>query len=493
VFVRFSDPHLTFPIFPVFFAFQLSSSLSSSKMAAVAHAVAFRTALGRIGFNANTQLALEQNGFSTIMDLTTVHESDLDQLPKHLGAWRDADLAPEDQVRVPFVSLKKLKAMRYWVLSQRFLGHATPSATEFTNDVLEATLLRMQADDDYKAATSEAQVQKPVALTDLAKWTKFWELFMTYLSRVKGVANTPLSYLVREHAEVTADIAAAEYANSVDRLVATTVLQGAHFDLDNRTLYDALKPLVVDGPGWAFVRRFDKQKDGRGAVLALKGQAEGPAAELTRKAKAYASILTAVYRGPRRGFSFANYVTVHQEAHNELQDLAEPVAEHKKVRDFLKGIQDPALQVGKTVVLSDPNKLADFEECQQYLSTLVESTAVQAKTERNVSSVHTGGGERSPNAALIDKIKGGQYSSEQFRSLTKEEKDRVARYREKVGKKGGKRRGKKQENKKRRASKAESEQVEPDPEEKPEEDTNADRGAGAQFGGNGNRNKKSKK
>ena len=148
------------------------------------------------------------------------------------------------------------------------------------------------------------------------------------------------------------------------------------------------------------------------------------------------------------------------------------------------------------MVLSDPNKLADFEECQQYLSTLVESTAVQAKTERNVSSVLTGGGgERSPNAALIDKIKGGQYSSEQFRSLTKEEKDRVARYREKAGKqKGGKRRGKKQENKKRRASKAESEREELDPEEKPKEDTNADPtpGAGAQFGQNGNR-KKTKK
>ena len=142
-------------------------------MAAPAHAIAFRAALDRIGFNQQTQLALNQNGFETIMDLTTVHESDLDKLPKHLDAWRDSDAAPEDQVRIPFVSLKKLKAMRYWVLLERFMGHDAPSATGFTNAVLEETLLKMQADDDYKQATKETEVQKPVALVDLAKWTKF--------------------------------------------------------------------------------------------------------------------------------------------------------------------------------------------------------------------------------------------------------------------------------------------------------------------------------
>lgn len=459
-------------------------------MAAVAHAVAFRAALARIGFNDPTQLALNQNGFETLADLLTVHESDLDKLPKHLDAWRDTNAAPQDQVRIPFVSLKKLKAMRYWALSERFIGHAAPSATAFTNAVLEETLLKMQADDDYEAATKETEVQKPIPLVDLAKWTKFWEFLTTYLSRTKGAANTPLLYLVREHGDVTPEIAAAVYASTVDRLVATTVHAGAHYDLDNRTLYDELKPLVVDGPGWAFVRRFDKAKDGRAAVLALKAQAEGPAAEQVRIAKAYASISTAVYRGQRRGFKFSDYVTLHQEAHNELFDLKESLSETKKVRDFLKGIQDPTLVVGKTVVLSDPAKLSDFELCQQYLSTLVENTSVQAKTERNVSSAHRsgGGGEGSPNGSLVDRIKGGQYSSEQFKSLTKEEKDRVARYREESKKKKSAK--KKSKAHKRRLSKATTERDESEDAEGQEEETS---GAGSQFGQNGNRNKKSKK
>jgi hypothetical protein len=177
------------------------------------------------------------------------------------------------------------------------------------------------------------------------------------------------------------------------------------------------------------VRRFDnKTKDGRAAGLALRAQAEGPAAEQVCIAKAYALISTAIYRDQRHGFKFSNYVTLHQEAHNELFDLKETLSETKKVRNFLKGIQDPTLLVGKTVVLSDPEKLADFKQCQQYLSTLIENTSVQAKTKHSVSSVHLngggggGGGGGSPNRLLVNRIKGGQYSSEQFKLLTKDEK-----------------------------------------------------------------------
>lgn len=371
-------------------------------MAAVADAVGFRAALQRIGFNQNTQAAINQNGFNVIADLTTVQEDNLDRLPKHLEAWRDPNAGPADQVCIPFLLLKKLKAMRYWVRSQFCLGLPTPSATAFTNAVLEETLLLMKEDLDYKEATKEAEVQKPIELANLSKWSKFWELFSTYLSRIKGAANTPLSYLIREHEEVTQEMLDADYASTVNRLIATTVLDGAHFDLDNRMLYGELKALVVDGPGWAFIRKFDKAKDGRKAVLALKAQAEGLSSTLTRKMKAYASIASAVYRGPRRGFTFTDYVSVHQEAHNELFDCKVAVEDSKKVDDFLNGIQDPGLVVGKTVVLSNPLKLGDFEACQQYLSTLVANMSNRAKSsgDCNASLATRGGG--GDNSALID-------------------------------------------------------------------------------------------
>jgi hypothetical protein len=302
-----------------------------------------------------------------------------------------------------------------------------------------------------------------------------------------------LSYLIWEHEEVTQEMLDADYASTVNRLVAMTVLKGAHFDLDNHTLFDELKALVVDGPGWAFVRKFDKAKDGRKAVLALKAQAEGLSSTLTHKTKAYASIASAVYRGPRRGFTFANYVSVHQEAHNKLFVCKVAVEDSKKVDDFLNGIQDPGLMVGKTVVLSDPLKLGDFKACQQYLSTLIMNMSNHAKSrsgERNASSATTRGGG-GDNSALINRVKGGQYTDAQFWLFSKEEKDRMACYREEESKK--KKMGKrKASNTKRWLAKSQSERNEAED----AADGNGEEiisGNGAQFGINGNRNKKSKK
>ena len=295
---------------------------SKLKMAApAAAATAFRNALTRIGINAATRAAIAENGFVTVQDLVSIQDKDLDKLPKHLEAWRIPGAAPGAQIRIPFLSLTKLKSLRYWVLAQRCIGVESPNVNNFTNDEIEETLARMKADSDFKLATEDTDIRKPAKLTDLAKWTKFWELLTTYLGRVKGAALTPLSYLVREHEEVTAEHFDAAYQSLQERLIATTAMNGTHFDLDNRTLYDEFKSLVVDGPGWSFIKKFDKTKDGRSAVLALKSQAEGTSAKLTRKQAAYASIASSAYLGPRKGFTFATYVTLHQSAHNELLDL----------------------------------------------------------------------------------------------------------------------------------------------------------------------------
>jgi hypothetical protein len=64
----------------------------------------------------------------------------------------------------------------------------------------------------------------------------------------------PLSYLVRKHEEVMQEIQDADYNSVQEKLIATMALSGPHFDLDNRTLYDEFKGLIVNGSGWGFVK-----------------------------------------------------------------------------------------------------------------------------------------------------------------------------------------------------------------------------------------------
>jgi hypothetical protein len=50
----------------------------------------------------------------------------------------------------------------------------------------------------------------------------------------------------------------------------TFKLEGAEFKADSARLFDELKPLVIDGPGWTYVKPFSTKRNGRGAILALK-------------------------------------------------------------------------------------------------------------------------------------------------------------------------------------------------------------------------------
>jgi hypothetical protein len=149
----------------------------------------------------------------------------------------------------------------------------------------------MKADKYYKKAIEDTGIPELEKLTDLVSWIKFLELLTSYLGHIKRAALIPLTFLIREHKIVThQEMNEANYPSMHKKSTTTTVLNIAHFELDDCSLYNEFKPLVVDGPGWSFVKHFDRGKNGRSTVLALKAQAEGALAKLLRKQTAYATI-----------------------------------------------------------------------------------------------------------------------------------------------------------------------------------------------------------
>jgi len=236
-----------------------------------------------------------------------------------------------------------------------------------------------------------------------------------------------LTYIFRDKAVPDPDDFVAYYESHDDYLVAVTVLGGAWYDLDNRRVYDEFKILVLKGPGWTFIKSFDKHKDGRNAILTLKRQCEGTSAIQTRKASAYAKIAVAKYSGQKRNFTFDQYVQIHQSAYNTLADLDEAVPETKKVTDFLAGIGDPKLSNAKDLILGDPNKLQNFEACQQYLKTLVYNKATQDKHERNISGLTNnhnklkGKRRKNPKGDISTR----SYSKEEWAKLSEEQRNHI--------------------------------------------------------------------
>jgi hypothetical protein len=127
--------------------------------------------------------------------------------------------------------------------------------------------------------------------------------------------------------------------------------------------------------------------------LALLAHYEGDAQRDRVKDAAYAAIAAARCFGERKRFSFDTYVTIHQEAFEDLAQYGHDIPSDKHVRDLLNGIKDPKAEAAKQAVLANANLRTDFDAALTHLATSLQLNT--NLTERNVSAVNSGRGGRS--------------------------------------------------------------------------------------------------
>jgi hypothetical protein len=204
----------------------------------------------------------------------------------------------------------------------------------------------------------------------------------------------------------------------------TFKLEGAEFKADSARLFDELKPLVTDGPGWTYVKPFSNKRNGRGAILALKLQAEGTAATKIRKSAAYNAINSCRFRGNKRDWTLANFIDSHAAARAELLQLKGPVSETKKVTDFLAGILCSKLEMAKAHILGMDVLNENFSACQNYIKTYHLNVMESEKTQRIVSQVQQSTRTSSNQGSYQPKKKArkGQISNKEWNLLTESQK-----------------------------------------------------------------------
>ena len=86
---------------------------------------------------------------------------------------------------------------------------------------------------------------------------KWFEKFKNYLGQIRGAARIPLTYIIRNHLEVNNDLRNAEYGSTLEHLIAITSLNGMHFEIDNKQVWQEVKALVIDGFGWSYIKQFE--------------------------------------------------------------------------------------------------------------------------------------------------------------------------------------------------------------------------------------------
>ena len=148
------------------------------------HTALFVDALVRIGFNTVTADAIVANGFSSIDILRSIEDTDIDALIRHIGRWREykpthsprgAAITPAPvQITLPFLSINKLKAMRYWVQVRTRQGLSTV-ASDCTSTEITNMTVRMKFIENINASHDSASPTKPKPLLSFSNWRFWWE------------------------------------------------------------------------------------------------------------------------------------------------------------------------------------------------------------------------------------------------------------------------------------------------------------------------------
>ena len=409
----------------------------------MAELVNFKSALDRIGFNDVTRQEIIDNGFDSISSLLLVSETEITDLAKHIGRWTERpDPAAQrggNIVTIPFLSLRKLVAMRKWALVQTEKG-IVPEAIDCTNQEIVRMIARLKFEKTAREAAKDMDNPKPSKLKNLTTgWRCWWDALSANLEQDIGARGIPKIYLLRESTTVTPEMRNATYSDTNMEYINTFVMSGPYFDADNKALYKDLKQQLMGTPAFPFLKEHSRTQDGRAALIAVKAQAEGQANVRQRKSEAYAMITDAKYRGHNKNFSFDDYIGKHHLAHAELAFLKEPISESKKVEDFLLGILDTRLQNAKDTVLGDTVKAGNFEACQQYLKTVLVTLRQHDRRERTVSGVAKGGGKspgsESPSNLQGFKPHGGTIPPGTWAQLSYEQRDAVRAIRAELKKK----------------------------------------------------------
>jgi hypothetical protein len=289
----------------------------------------FKRALMRIGFLALVANEVIDQGLEDADKLLLLTDSDIKSMCK---------LIRSDGLVIPFMSQQHLQVMRYWVAKRGRL-----------NEVIDPDLFTLAVAKHYgqlmitEAADKDldVEVKPPDKFGAQSKWNVFKEGFETYLTSQKGRGNIPLSYVIRKADAFDPNVL---YATQHERVLNTVPLFGDDFDEDNGMVYDLLKGLMLAGPAWPWMQQFDRSHKGGDAWKALMDHYKGSNVINCNKEAAYATLRRAEYHGECHNFTFDSYVTMHQQAHQDLARYREAVPESKKVRDLLAGTKDPSAE-----------------------------------------------------------------------------------------------------------------------------------------------------
>ena len=205
-----------------------------------------------------------------------------------------------------------------------------------TDDVDEFVRKHNEWKEFREAANSMTLPSVSIPKLTKSNWKLYSQAIKELLTRQRGTNNIPLIYVIREANGVYDD----PYASTEEQLIQCIALSGGNYQSDNSSVWSLLQEHSIGTEAESIVNRFEAQRDGRGAWLALLSHMESTSYMDNVKSAAMAKLNNASYSGEKKNFGIVKYYQLHSEAHNDLYLAGEPLSDGMKITHFLQGLKD---------------------------------------------------------------------------------------------------------------------------------------------------------
>ena len=337
----------------------------------------------------------EEQGVSSIAILVTMDEPFLKEIVSNM---RKPGGEAAGGFAVTAIAERTLLQARLYVF------HLNRIQRPFDRDT--ATLVRIQDLWNARQRSNKAAIDETTPLKDMDLPDKFLKvedarLFLekldTALENLTGLNGAPLLYVVRKEVELPEDTWEGKDPGYGEptfeaELIRRTTHDNAEYRVDNKIVFKILQHLTQGGPGWNWVSKFLRSKNGRGAYLALQANYFGSDYVAKVVSDADQTVSTIYYDGKARNFTWDKFTERLNQAFTDLQDNGETLTERKKIRTLLTAVRDPALATAVELVDSQPENYSTFEKAKSYIKRRINANASRIPHTRTVAAANSGRG-----------------------------------------------------------------------------------------------------
>ncbi len=133
---------------------------------------------------------------------------------------------------------------------------------------------------------------------------------------------------------------------------------------------------------WPFVKAYQRTRDGRSAISALKLQYMGGEFVNTIKIEADTQLETIFWSGKAGNFTWDHFTLRLTSAFEDLAQFGEPESDEEKVRRLLRAIRDPTVNSAMVVVRAQALSSKKYQNAVDFLGGEVSRNTNQAMIHR---------------------------------------------------------------------------------------------------------------